>query len=286
MKVKCLLIKGKMLLVLMIFLMSLNNTVYSQKKEKAPKNNVLDGMAFTITMESVGGKKKIEEKDDISFKNAKFTSKVNGEYGFGASVYNVEVDSSNPEVKIYSFEVEQTNDKGDISKWEGNISNGEIEGTMTITNKKGKVTDNYKFTGTLKAAPNKGGAKAAGGKEKAKEAGVLDNKVYVVTIKIEGKKAEEVKDEFTFKQSKFSSKYSQGNKFLPAVYNVTDMDTLSADKSYTVEIEQQNDSKETLKWELNITNDEIEGTGIWATPKKTKAKYSVTGELKTKGKKK
>ncbi len=285
MKSKILLFKSKLMLVLMVFLMSLSNIGYSQKKEKAPKNNVLDGMVFNITMENVGGKKKTEEKDDISFKNAKFTSKINGEYGFGATVYDVEVDSSNPSAVIYSFEVEQTNEKGEISKWEGNISNGEIEGTMTITNKKGKVTDNYKFTGTLKAAPNKGGAKA-GGKEKSKEAGVLDNRVYVVTIKIEGKKAEEVKDEFTFKQSKFSSKYSQGNKFLPALYNVTDMDTLSADKSYTVEIEQQNDNKETLKWELNITNDEIEGTGIWATPKKTKAKYSITGELKTKGKKK
>ncbi|OFX69449.1 MAG: hypothetical protein A2X12_11620 [Bacteroidetes bacterium GWE2_29_8] len=143
-------------LITAIFVMLLFNASIFAQKEKAPKNNALDGKIFTIELKIENTKKPKEPvPDELIFKSAKFTSKEFLKDMFKATVYDVEVDSSGVN-KSYTFEVEQKNDKEEILKWEGTIefadeeTGYEIEGQCELTSKKGKLIERNSFTGTEK----------------------------------------------------------------------------------------------------------------------------------------
>jgi len=149
--------------VVLCFL-TLSNGVYAQKADapekkapakKSPPDKLLAGKIFTIELTAQGKKAGDPEADEISFKSDKFTSNLmKKESQFKPSSYTASIDSSDT-AKPVSFETEMTNPDEETLKWSGKITGEDIEGTATLTNKKGKVKKEYTFTGSLKGKKKK-----------------------------------------------------------------------------------------------------------------------------------
>jgi hypothetical protein len=115
----------------------------------------LANKTYSVEITANNVKKAKTEADEISFKMEKLTSKfISLNHKIPAAPYTVEVDSTASPIAI-TFTSESTNPDGDIVKWEGTITGEDIEGTAFITNKKGKTTHDYSFTGALKGKPGK-----------------------------------------------------------------------------------------------------------------------------------
>lgn len=139
----------------LVFFLSIGNT-FAQKPKKV-KDKLLAGKTFTVEITETTGKKVGKTAtDEISFKSEKLNSKfMTAENHFPASLYTATVDSTG-EVKEITFESVETNQDGEELKWEGTVTDLDIEGTAVIS-KKGKTKKEYSFTGTLKE--KKGAAK-------------------------------------------------------------------------------------------------------------------------------
>ena len=128
-----------------------------EKKVKAAPDKLLAGKIFTIEITATGGKKEADpESDEISFKGDKFTSNLmKKESQFKPAPYTASRDSSNAAGMVINFESEMTNPDNETLKWTGTITGDDIEGTATLTNKKGKVKKEYTFTGSKKGLKKK-----------------------------------------------------------------------------------------------------------------------------------
>ena len=139
--------------IILCFL-TVSNSVYAQKK--SPPDKLLGGKIYTIELAEQGKKAGDPEADEITFKTNKFTSKIMKTEGkFIPSAYTVELDTSDVDNKVITFETESKNPSEDLLKWTGTVAGEEIEGTATWTNKKGKVKKEYTFSGTLKGKKKK-----------------------------------------------------------------------------------------------------------------------------------
>jgi hypothetical protein len=95
-------------------------------------------------------KRKEPFEDELSFRSNQAWSKVmqgadNGRFLRG--VYAVKKEEVMGEY-IYHFQIINKNSKGMSLKWEGKVFGDQIEGSATIS-KKGKVKEEYTFTGML-----------------------------------------------------------------------------------------------------------------------------------------
>ena len=139
--------------VILCFL-TVSNSAYAQKKP--PPDKLLGGKIYTIELAEQGKKAGDPEADEITFKADKFTSKIMKTDGkFTPSAYTVELDTSDVDNKVITFETESKNPSEDVLKWTGTVAGEDIEGTATWTNKKGKVKKEYTFSGTLKGKKKK-----------------------------------------------------------------------------------------------------------------------------------
>jgi|ERR1051325_2137917 hypothetical protein len=137
------------LLIIALFASSI--TLFAQKKEK---DKVLANKTYTVEFTETGAKKPKPVSDEISFKSNKLNSKfMMTEHHFQASDYTVSVDSTS-DPKTITFSSNAANPDKETLKWDGTITEDAIEGTATITTKKGKEVQ-YSFTGNLKEKPGK-----------------------------------------------------------------------------------------------------------------------------------
>ena len=121
--------------------------------QKKAKDKVLALKTFIVEMTETTAKKAGKTiSDEISFKSEKLNSKiVNQENHFVPFPYTVSVDSSSNPVTI-NFSSEGKNPDGEEIKWEGTVTDKDIEGTAVIS-KKGKTKKEYAFTGVMKDKP-------------------------------------------------------------------------------------------------------------------------------------
>ena len=132
-------------------IMAFSTQTFAQKKEK---DKVLANKTYTVEITETSAKKPKTVNDEISFKSEKLNSKfMASEHHFQPGPYVVAVDSTS-DPKTISFVSEAKNPDSATIKWEGTSADETIEGTATITTKKGKETQ-YSFTGSLKAKPGK-----------------------------------------------------------------------------------------------------------------------------------
>ncbi|MBI4930827.1 MAG: hypothetical protein HY841_08705 [Bacteroidetes bacterium] len=129
-----------------------NSNAFAQKKAK---DKVLANKTYTVDMTETTAKKAGKtETDEISFKSEKLNSKfMTSQNHFPAATYTVSVDSSSESMDI-SFQSDGKSPDGEEIKWEGTVTDKDIEGTAIIS-KKGKTKKEYSFTGTLKEKPVK-----------------------------------------------------------------------------------------------------------------------------------
>lgn len=129
-----------------IFLLSLSNKAFAQKKEK-----LLGEKIFDIELVEQGKKKNNEPvKDQILFRADKINSSyMMKEFVFTASAYTASVDSTSGK-SIITFVSDSKNAEGDLLKWNGTVTGETMEGTAVITDKKGKGKVEYTFKGQQK----------------------------------------------------------------------------------------------------------------------------------------
>lgn len=97
----------------------------------APETNPLDGKMFSGKLLPEGKKK--GDKDDLLFKDGKFTSSACTKYGFEAAPYKTSMQDGKT-----MFEVEAMNPKGEKMDWKGWLDGGKLSAAAVYTNKKGK----------------------------------------------------------------------------------------------------------------------------------------------------
>lgn len=138
--------------VLTIAFFAVRENAFAQKKEK---DKFLVNKIYTVDLTETGGKKTPKpESDEITFKNDKLNSKfMSAENKFSAAAYTVTVDST-ASPKTITFQSLGKNPDGEELKWDGTVTDDNIEGTAVIS-KKGKTKKEYSFTGTLKEKPGK-----------------------------------------------------------------------------------------------------------------------------------
>ncbi len=106
---------------------------------------MLDGTIcrVKVTPGNAGANKDAKEFDDtLSFADGKFTSKAFLAKGFKPSVTRGEEETNEAE-----FEIEQTNDGGDVLNWQGEIRGSHVGGKLRWIKKDGTVVAYY-FKGT------------------------------------------------------------------------------------------------------------------------------------------
>jgi hypothetical protein len=126
-------------------------TAIAQRK---PKDKILDRKVFVITMEDQSDKRGKADpfEEELSFRSNKMTSKkmrYSDKGGFQAGEYVISNKEEVLDEKVYHFQAINKNAKGMSLKWEGKVFGGQIEGTA-IVSKKGKIKEEYTFTGALK----------------------------------------------------------------------------------------------------------------------------------------
>jgi hypothetical protein len=131
-------------LLTLVFCFSIKS--YAQQKEK-----LLGEKQFDIELTEVGKKKNNEPvKDQLLFRANKLSSTyMMREYVFTASAYTASVDSTSG-TKVITFVSDSKNADGDMLKWNGTVTDEEMEGTVTLADKKGKLKTTYTFKGQQK----------------------------------------------------------------------------------------------------------------------------------------
>jgi hypothetical protein len=124
--------------------------------QRRPKDKILDRKVFVINLSEVAVNKKIKEAEpiesELSFRSNKLVARSmqspdNG--GFQAGEYVIYEKEEILDEDRYKFEGINKNSKGMSLKWKGSVFGGQIKGTATIS-KKGKVKQEYTFSGALK----------------------------------------------------------------------------------------------------------------------------------------
>ncbi len=124
--------------VLLVFVIS----VLSISLLAAAGEGALDGKTFTGEMGETG--KDTGEKDDLTFKDGKFSSATCEEYGFGDAPYTATVSGDTT-----TFEADTVSAKEGKMKWTGTMKGGELTGTVVWT-KEGQAPIEYWFKTELK----------------------------------------------------------------------------------------------------------------------------------------
>ncbi|MGP8214290.1 MAG: hypothetical protein ACLQQ4_01870 [Bacteroidia bacterium] len=133
----------KTIVTLLGFLMVMNFS-YGQAKKKSGK---LDKKTYTCVITPAGKKKSLP--DEIKFSGGIFQCKELTDAGFKPSEYEATVDTVAFPHET-SFTCEAKDDKDNTFTWEGKVTGDDIEGSATLTDKKGKTKKSLTFTGTLK----------------------------------------------------------------------------------------------------------------------------------------
>lgn len=131
----------KIIVSLLGFLLIINLS-YAQSKKKSGK---LDRKSYTCQVIL----KKKSAVDELKFAGGTFQCKTLLDEGFKASEYETTVDSSASPPTI-TFTCEAKDDKENVFTWTGTVTGDDLEGTATLTDKKGKTKKSYSFNGTLK----------------------------------------------------------------------------------------------------------------------------------------
>lgn len=135
-----------------VLVFSFVGNTYAQRR---PKDKVLDRKVFVINLSEVNEKKKKAAEpieSELSFRSNKLVARSmqspdNG--GFQAGEYVIYEKEEVLDEKRYKFEGINKNSKGMSLKWKGSVFGGQIKGTATVS-KKGKVKQEYTFSGALK----------------------------------------------------------------------------------------------------------------------------------------
>ncbi|MCF8463355.1 MAG: hypothetical protein K9G41_00835 [Flavobacteriales bacterium] len=138
-------------LSVVVVLLVLVQSAFAQKR---PKDKLLDRKVFVITMEEVSDKKKKEEpfEEELSFRTNKMSTvqmRSADRGGFQMGEYAISKVEKLMEDAVYHFQAINRNQKGMSLKWEGKVLVDQIEGKATVS-KKGKIKEEYTFSGALK----------------------------------------------------------------------------------------------------------------------------------------
>lgn len=116
----------------------------------------VEGKMFKVTAtENKKGKSGKPIQDVIEFRNGKLKSKVvQDEFGFGQLKYELTVDSTykdeDEDVMYVEFEATAKDKEEQELKVTGTIDGAGCEGSMELTDKKGKVKKHFDFVGSQK----------------------------------------------------------------------------------------------------------------------------------------
>jgi len=124
--------------VLLILVMS----VLSGSPTAQAQGGVLDGKTFAGEMGEAGKDK--GDKDELIFKDGKFSSAACEQYGFGDAPYTATVSGDTT-----TFEAETVSAKEGKMKWSGTVTGDKLEGTLTWY-KEGQAPAEYWFKTDLK----------------------------------------------------------------------------------------------------------------------------------------
>lgn len=123
--------------------------------QRRPKDQILDRKVFVVTMELQEEKERKKEEpfeEQLTFKSNKMTAiemRKPDRGGFQMGEYVISEKEELMNEKIYHFQAINKNAKSMSLKWEGKVFGSQIEGTA-IVSKKGKIKEEYVFTGELK----------------------------------------------------------------------------------------------------------------------------------------
>lgn len=140
----------KLLVLCLLIILLRFDDGFSQRR---PKDRILHKKEFVITMEHQEEKERKRKEpfeDKLSFRSNKAWSKHMQGADNGAFLrgdYAVKKEDLLGE-SVYLFQAINKNSKGMSLKWEGKVFGGQIEGTATVS-KKGKIKEQYTFSGTL-----------------------------------------------------------------------------------------------------------------------------------------
>jgi hypothetical protein len=123
--------------VLLVFVIS----VLSISLLAAAQQGALDGKTFAGEMGEKGKEK--GDKDELVFKDGKFTSVACQEYGFGDAPY-----TSTASGETTTFEADTVSAKEGKMHWSGTVKGDELTGTVVWT-KEGQAPTEYWFTTQL-----------------------------------------------------------------------------------------------------------------------------------------
>ena len=128
--------------------------------QRRPKDKILDRKVFVVSMEhQTPKKKKLAPFDEnLTFRSNKLTAKhmrMADAGAFQAGEYVITEKKEMLGEKIYHFQAINKNQKGMSLKWEGKIFGDQIEGKATVS-KKGKVKQEFLFTGAIKQKKKRG----------------------------------------------------------------------------------------------------------------------------------
>jgi hypothetical protein len=131
--------------------------LFAQAKKKVTP---LDGKVYIVEIIKEGKKKPETSEDPFKFTNGKFKSTQFYDWGLDAGTFDCAYEDSTADVKVVKFTAEMKDKgNGDIATFEGTVRNDSIQGTAAIKSKKGKLRDNYLFSGSVKQKKVPGGAK-------------------------------------------------------------------------------------------------------------------------------
>jgi hypothetical protein len=142
----------KMIVTLLGFLLIIN-LGYAQSKKKSGN---LDRKTYACDVTPDGKKKAKAVPDELKFSGGTFQCKLLLGENFKVSEYDATVDSSTSPPTI-TFTCEAKDEKENVFIWTGKVTGDDIEGTATLTNKKGKTEKSFSFSGTLKGKKSKKG---------------------------------------------------------------------------------------------------------------------------------
>ena len=121
---------------------------------------------------------------------------------------------------------------------------------------------------------------------------ILDRKVFVITMELQGKKkkkkeTEPIKSELSFRSNKIGDTYMRHPDnwgFQKGEYGIYEKEKVLDEMRYKFEGINKNSRNMSLKWKGAIFGDKIEGTATVSKKGKVKAEYTFSGTLKQKRK--
>lgn len=135
-----------------ILAVCLTTNVFAQRR---PKDKILDRKVFDVTMELVVEKERKKQEpfeEELRFKSNRMTAlkmRRPDRGGFQMGEYAIIKKEEVLGEKVFHFQTINKNAKKMSLKWEGKVFGNQIEGTA-IVSKKGKIKEEYVFSGELK----------------------------------------------------------------------------------------------------------------------------------------